>query len=763
MPEYLAPGVFVEETSFRHKSIEGVGTSVAALVGPTRYGPLRGAPEVVTSLTEYTRIYGDGADLVFDGVGEPNYTAIAARAFFDNGGKQLFVSRVCRDVNRADAVNDGSGAVRAAAAASGARLRFEARFPGAAGNFTLEVRWRDAGNLLRTGRIPAAAAAALAAGESALIDTTVPVAARVNGSLLADGRFPLQASGFATLENRPNDPNDAAAGNTRVWRLRADARVLGADGVALSAAERTQLGDVLVAAALPDTAGYTRVSVRAPASGPLVANEPVVLVLAGSDAAVNLAPVLSGQNNPSNGRRRVLRGTLNAAGTVLTLTAADNRVMAADQPVAELSLSADATLALAALATLPDTGAALFALRAFDLDVLSAPDPVAPERAPEPVFAVADLSPSPQAVRHLAALLPMQPARRAERLTQPVAALYLNGEPSATQVIDSIFALADTVALLPAAGALAGPRWLIHMSGGSDGPLPGAADYTGESDELTGSTGFAALEEIEDIAIVATPAAAAHPASHAQVVQALWAHCRRMRYRVGIVDAEAGMSLNEVRAFAGQFSDSLLALYYPWVVTADPSGVRPELTVPPGGFIAGVYAGTDVRRGVHKAPANEVLIGVTGLETDVNRFRQELLNPNGINCLRFFPGRGYRVWGARTLSDDPEWRYVNVRRYFLFLERSIEKSTQWAVFEPNGEALWANVRSTVEDFLYAEWTAGHLLGASTKEAYFVRCDRSTMTQNDIDNGRLVCLIGVAPLRPAEFVIFRIGQKTADAR
>ena len=153
MPEYLAPGVFVEETSFRHKSIEGVGTSVAALVGPTRYGPLRGAPEVVTSLTEYTRIYGDGADLVFDGVGEPNYTAIAARAFFDNGGKQLFVSRVCRDVNRADAVNDGSGAVRAVAAAPGARLRFEARFPGAAGNFTLEVRWRDAGNLLEQAAI----------------------------------------------------------------------------------------------------------------------------------------------------------------------------------------------------------------------------------------------------------------------------------------------------------------------------------------------------------------------------------------------------------------------------------------------------------------------------------------------------------------------------------------------------------------------------------------------------------------------------------
>jgi phage tail sheath protein FI len=133
-----------------------------------------------------------------------------------------------------------------------------------------------------------------------------------------------------------------------------------------------------------------------------------------------------------------------------------------------------------------------------------------------------------------------------------------------------------------------------------------------------------------------------------------------------------------------------------------------------------------------------------------------------VNCLRSFSGRGHRVWGGRTLSSDPEWKYVNVRRYFLYLEHSIDRSTHWAVFEPNGEALWANVRSAVEDFLFDEWRNGRLLGASVKEAYFVRCDRSTMTQNDLDNGRMVCVVGVAPLRPAEFVVFRVGQKTADA-
>ena len=152
-----------------------------------------------------------------------------------------------------------------------------------------------------------------------------------------------------------------------------------------------------------------------------------------------------------------------------------------------------------------------------------------------------------------------------------------------------------------------------------------------------------------------------------------------------------------------------------------------------------------------------------GFETLLNKGQQDVLNPEGINCFRFFEGRGYRLWGARTISSDPEWKYVNLRRYFAYLEHSIDRGTQWAVFEPNGERLWANVRRTIEDFLFNEWQTGALLGDKPEKAFFVSCDRSTMTQNDLDNGRLVCLIGVAPLRPAEFVIFRIGQWTADRR
>ncbi len=176
--------------------------------------------------------------------------------------------------------------------------------------------------------------------------------------------------------------------------------------------------------------------------------------------------------------------------------------------------------------------------------------------------------------------------------------------------------------------------------------------------------------------------------------------------------------------------------------------------------MAGIYARNDLERGVYKAPANEVVRGAVGFEMMVNKAQQDNLNPEGVNCFRFFEGSGFRLWGARTMSSDPEWKYVNLRRYLAYIERSIDKGTQWAVFEPNGETLWASVRRAVEDFLLSEWRNGALSGDKPDEAFLVKCDRTTMTQDDLDNGRLICLIGVAPVKPAEFVIFRIGQWTA---
>lgn len=226
--------------------------------------------------------------------------------------------------------------------------------------------------------------------------------------------------------------------------------------------------------------------------------------------------------------------------------------------------------------------------------------------------------------------------------------------------------------------------------------------------------------------------------------------------------------MTEIRRFRGQFDSKYAALYHPWVEILDPTqraaqGAPPQrLLLPPSGFVTGIYARSDIQRGVHKAPANEVVMGLTKFELNINKARQDVLNPEGINALRFFEGRGNRVWGARTLSSDPEWKYVNVRRLFIFMEHSIDKSTQWAVFEPNNDRLWRNIRQTIEDFLLNLWSDGALIGEKPEKAYFVHCDRTTMTQNDLDNGRLICLIGVSPTKPAEFVIFRIGQWTGDA-
>jgi len=250
--------------------------------------------------------------------------------------------------------------------------------------------------------------------------------------------------------------------------------------------------------------------------------------------------------------------------------------------------------------------------------------------------------------------------------------------------------------------------------------------------------------------------------------QYLIRHAEGQRYRIAVVDGPPEQSMNEIRSFRGKFDSKYAALYHPWIITLDPlqrpaQGAPPQkLPLPPSGFVTGIYARTDITRGVHKAPANEVVLGLTNFEININKPRQDVLNPEGINALRFFPGRGNRVWGARTMSSDPEWKYVNVRRLFIYLEHSIDKATQWAVFEPNNERLWANIRRTVEDFLLVQWRNGALMGTKPEEAYFVRCDRTTMTQNDLDNGRLICLIGVAPVKPAEFVIFRIGQWTGDA-
>jgi len=305
----------------------------------------------------------------------------------------------------------------------------------------------------------------------------------------------------------------------------------------------------------------------------------------------------------------------------------------------------------------------------------------------------------------------------------------------------------------------------VSLTGGNDGARPAASEYEGV--EEPGKTGLKIFEDIEDISIVAAPGSTfgyenGYRADANTIINLLISHASRMRYRIAVLDSGQGQSISQVRALRARFDSTYAALYYPWVRVLDPV-TRKEINLPPSGFVAGIYARNDINRAVYKAPAHEVVNLALGFEMLLNKAQQDVLNPEGINCFRFFEGRGFRLWGARTISSDPEWKYVNLRRYFAYLEHSIDKGTQWAVFEPNGEALWGNVRRTIEDFMLNEWQMGALLGDKPEKAFFVKCDRSTMTQNDLDNGRLVCLVGLAPLRPAEFVIFRIGQWTADRK
>ena len=219
-----------------------------------------------------------------------------------------------------------------------------------------------------------------------------------------------------------------------------------------------------------------------------------------------------------------------------------------------------------------------------------------------------------------------------------------------------------------------------------------------------------------------------------------------------------------------QFDTKYAALYHPWLLVPPPfptsPAAPPEYSIPPSGHVVGIYARTDIERGVHKAPANEVVRGIVGLQRLLNKGEHDILNPSptNINVIRNFQpiGRAIRVYGGRVITSDSDFKYVNVRRLLIFIESSINRGLQWVVFEPNAEPLWARVRRSISNFLTVVWRNGALEGTKVEEAFFVKCDRTTMTQTDIDSGRLICVVGVAPVKPAEFVIVRIGLWTAHA-
>jgi len=293
-------------------------------------------------------------------------------------------------------------------------------------------------------------------------------------------------------------------------------------------------------------------------------------------------------------------------------------------------------------------------------------------------------------------------------------------------------------------------------------------DYQGSVAERSGLGG---LEPLTDVTMIVVPdLMSSYQAGEIDmkgvqaVQQAIIDYCELVRYCFAILDCPPNIMPQEMKEWrlAVNYDSTRAALYYPWIEIADMTGKNGRTRlVPPSGHMAGVYARTDGTRGVHKAPANEVVRGVLGLEVQVTKGEHDLLNPIGVNVIRSFPGRGIRIWGARTLSSDASWRYINVRRLFNMIEESIENGTQWVVFEPNDQFLWGRVARDVRAFLTMVWRTGALFGGTPDQAFYVKCDAETNPPEARDLGQLAVEIGIAPVKPAEFVIFRVSQWSGD--
>ncbi len=298
----------------------------------------------------------------------------------------------------------------------------------------------------------------------------------------------------------------------------------------------------------------------------------------------------------------------------------------------------------------------------------------------------------------------------------------------------------------------------VLFSGGATGTAAALtdADFIGKDEGPGSRTGIQAFLDNTEVSIMAVPGIVS-----ANVQLSLVAHCEKLASRFAVLDMPmTAKTVADIMKHRDIVDSDYCAMYHPWLQVFDPLDKK-DTFIPPSGSVMGIYARSDNQRGVHKAPANEVIANCTGLFVNYNVAEQDVLNPKGVNLIRKFPGAGIRVWGARTASSKPLWKYVNVRRLFIYIEESIKANTNWVVFEPNDENLWGRVRRTIELFLEGMWRSGALVGGSPADAFFIDIGPNTMTKDDIDNGRLVCVIGVAPVKPAEFVIFRITQKTGE--
>ncbi|MBO6137684.1 MAG: phage tail sheath family protein [Lachnospiraceae bacterium] len=336
---------------------------------------------------------------------------------------------------------------------------------------------------------------------------------------------------------------------------------------------------------------------------------------------------------------------------------------------------------------------------------------------------------------------------------------YIGARLSGSELIDvEIEPIEDSVNPVEEILGSGNESGVFMLEGGSDGSVSkvNAATFMGEDNGPGKRTGIQAFVENNLVSMMAVPGI-----TMPEVIVALVAHCENLRSRFAVIDMPGDLyKPADLINYRNIIDSTYAAMYHPWIEVFDRSSNKSDY-IPPSGAVMGVYSRTDINRGVHKAPANETVF-CTGLKVNYTKDEQDILNPEGVNLIRALPGQGIRIWGARTVSSNNSFKYVNVRRLFIFVEESIKANTNWVVFEPNDATLWQRVELTISSFLDGLWRNGMLAGDSPATSYFVEIGTNTMTRDDIMNGRLICNIGIAPSRPAEFVIFRVTQFTAEA-
>jgi phage tail sheath protein FI len=760
MPQYLSPGVYVEEIDAGPQPIEGVSTSVCGAVGVTAFGPSAGKPVLCTSFLDYMRTFGgflttpDAATVNNWSLNQADGGAwwsfpLSIKAFFDNGGQQLYVKRVVSSKATASNTMFGHGLTSPLAAdakngatqlkltsvtgiTSGNKVQiFQGDGAQVGGDFTVSA-FDDTGS---TVTVQPAIAQALSATRGDFVQifltSKVPVPA-------AEQTVQFKANAVGQWSNNLWVKLAPMVGNTF--------NILFDPGVGPATPDTTTVtGPVTAAAGPPPTTVIPVAQATGFPDGDLAANDHVTI--GGTEYTITAV-------DGANKKITVAGDASNDA----TIGAVVKRLRVANKPTVSKVINVWGA-------------AALYSGAIVEVSNLAAKETFTVVSVNGTAVTLSGATQKQYYEGHKMRLIEAQ-----------VTAQY---RPDGGDVVEEIFpnlrlindgtpsylvALINTTSNLIQATA-------VNLASNADlstfpaAPVTGGwANLTGGDDKIStlrtddfvgvdgGSgkrTGIQALEDITDISICMVPGMWAQDIQSALIV-----HCETLKSRVAILDPPDGLDITGIQTFRSPIDSKYAALYYPWVVVRDPS-VSLDVHVAPSGHMAGIYARVDNDRGVWKAPANEVIQGITQIAQDVNKREQDLLNPRNINCLRFFPDRGNRVWGARIVTSDSSWKYINVRRLFIYIEQSIDVGTQWVVFEPNDEALWARVRQSISNFLETTWRQGALMGTKASEAFFVKCDSTTMTQDDIDNGRLICLIGIAPVKPAEFVIFRVQQKTLD--